>query len=37
MIYESLHWTINLGIWIGIMTVLISIIWTLWKIYRGEK
>jgi len=29
MIMEALDWTISAGIWVGIITVILSIIWTL--------
>ncbi|TFG02214.1 MAG: LPXTG cell wall anchor domain-containing protein [Promethearchaeota archaeon] len=29
MIHEQLHWSVSLAIWIGIITILLAIIWTL--------
>ena len=31
MILQELHWSISLGIWVGIITVILSILWTLKK------
>jgi hypothetical protein len=29
LILQQLDWTISLGIWVGIITVILSILWTL--------
>ena len=29
MILQELHWSISLGIWVGIITVILAILWTL--------
>jgi len=34
MILQELHWSISLGIWVGIITVILAILWTLKQ--RGE-
>jgi hypothetical protein len=39
MIMETLHWTISLGIWVGIATLVAAIVWTWWELKQsgGKK
>jgi hypothetical protein len=37
MIFAELHWTISLGIWVGIITVLLSILWTWRQLQKEDK
>jgi len=37
MIFQELDWTISLGIWIGILTVVVSFFYTIWQIRKGGK
>ncbi len=36
MILQELHWSISLGIWVGIITVLLAILWTLKQKVEGD-
>jgi len=36
MINEYLHWSISLGIWVGILTIVAAVLLTVWKYYKKE-
>jgi len=36
MINEYLHWSISLGIWVGILTILAAVLLTVWKYYKED-
>lgn len=37
MILQQLDWTISIGIWVGIITVVLSLIYSYYQINRGKR